>query len=296
MKPVPFKIPAGAITLFFIVAVAACQTADRPTPELQSLIDAERSFAAAAMEKGIRDSFLEYLAEGSVVFHPVPADARQAYSAREIIPGILSWEPAFAEIAASGDLGYTIGPYEFRAEESGDDQVSNGYYISVWHRPDGGEWRVKADIGTVNPPPPPEWQELTFRNPDPRAEPGPEAMPLDRLEHELAERGRSDGAAAAYREFAAADIRIFRMGADHPTVGLEEVTEPVPSGLATGWSIEPGGSGRADSGDIGFTFGILSAEPEKFSFLRIWRREGDGKFRIAVDVLLLIPPPEAGSS
>src|SRR5262245_51009985 len=86
--------------------------------DLDSLVAAERAFARASKDKGIREAFLEYLADDSIVFRPRAVSGRKWYQDRPESGGHLSWEPAFAEISRGGDLGYTTGPWSFRAKDA----------------------------------------------------------------------------------------------------------------------------------------------------------------------------------
>jgi ketosteroid isomerase-like protein len=51
--------------------------------------------------------------------------------------------PEKAETAASGDLGYTWGPF---TEERKDGTKQSGYYVRVWTRKADGQWQLVADI------------------------------------------------------------------------------------------------------------------------------------------------------
>ena len=59
----------------------------------------------------------------------------------------LTGAPIKADVAQSGDLGYTYGSYVLR--DGG--RTEKGYYVRVWRR-EGGRWRVALD--TANPLPP----------------------------------------------------------------------------------------------------------------------------------------------
>jgi len=52
----------------------------------------------------------------------------------------------------------------------------------------------------------------------------------------------------------------------------------------------------ARNGDLGYTYGTASlAAPQgtmKFSFTHVWRRSSDGAWKLALDVLIPIPPPQ----
>ena len=60
----------------------------------------------------------------------------------------LTWAPTGAGIAASGDLGYTYGTYEFRSKDKdGKPVVDHGKYTTVWKKQKGGTWKVALDMG-----------------------------------------------------------------------------------------------------------------------------------------------------
>ena len=64
-------------------------------------------------------------------------------------PGVsLRWTPTRADIAESGDLGWTTGTY---ASESpgpdGETLRGEGVYVSIWRSQPDGSWRVVMDLG-----------------------------------------------------------------------------------------------------------------------------------------------------
>lgn len=131
----------------------------------ESLLDAEQAFGRLVEERGIRAGFLAVLDSEAIVFQPGPVNAREWYTARDTIAGILSWQPAFVQ--ASGDLGFTTGPWQFRPTSIADDPVAFGEYVSVWTwavkssggestpvEPGAGPWRLLLDMGVSHPRPP----------------------------------------------------------------------------------------------------------------------------------------------
>src|SRR4249920_702475 len=116
-----------------------------PQP-LDTLVAAERAFAKRSVEHGMRDAFLAYMAEDGVVFRPTAVNARAVWQPRPPSTATLAWEPEYAEVSASGDLGYTTGPWQFTG--AGATTPSDfGHFISVWRRGGDGTWKVVADIG-----------------------------------------------------------------------------------------------------------------------------------------------------
>lgn len=65
----------------------------------------------------------------------------------------LTWEPTFVDVAASGDLGYSVGDYERKAKDAqGRLTVGHGHYVTIWRKQTDGSWKAVLDIGT--PPSP----------------------------------------------------------------------------------------------------------------------------------------------
>jgi ketosteroid isomerase-like protein len=66
----------------------------------------------------------------------------------------LAWTPVHAEMAASGDLGYTYGTYVYTAKNKEGKLVANyGKYTSVWKKQKDGQWKVVVDMGNSSPDP-----------------------------------------------------------------------------------------------------------------------------------------------
>lgn len=66
----------------------------------------------------------------------------------------ISWQPAGADIALSGDMAYTYGAYEFatRGEGGAAGQSERGHYAHVWQRDERGNWLLVADVMHATPP------------------------------------------------------------------------------------------------------------------------------------------------
>lgn len=60
----------------------------------------------------------------------------------------LTWTPLMADVATSGDLGYTHGRYAYTSQDDdGATSITNGYYVTVWKRQPDGKWRFVMDAG-----------------------------------------------------------------------------------------------------------------------------------------------------
>ena len=56
-------------------------------------------------------------------------------------------------MARAGDLGYTTGPWEFKADIHDAKSVAWGHFLTVWKRQPDGSWKFAIDLGISNPQP-----------------------------------------------------------------------------------------------------------------------------------------------
>ena len=80
--------------------------------DFEDMVAAERAFAADASARNTRDAFLAAYAEDGVAFAPGPRNAQRVWEKRSANKNHLEWAPEVAEIASSGELGYTSGARE----------------------------------------------------------------------------------------------------------------------------------------------------------------------------------------
>jgi len=127
----------------------------------EDLLQADRDFYQAVAARGV-DGWVDWFAEDGKMF-PAGRDVvegkkaiRELMEARFAQPGFsLRWSPLGAELAGSGDFGYTYGKSESRfVAKDGKPMMTEGRYITVWKKGKDGAWKVTADIGSSTPPKP----------------------------------------------------------------------------------------------------------------------------------------------
>ncbi|MGA7304187.1 MAG: DUF4440 domain-containing protein [Rhodothermales bacterium] len=136
---------------------AACQQSgeDQPAtsvPDASPLLETDLAFAKMSADSGAVAAFTMYLAEDAV---QMPSGASPINGRDDIVAAMASgpdmqlmWEPKHAEVAISGELGWTWGVYEAKFTDSGGEEVSSaGKYVNVWRKQDDGSWRVIVDMG-----------------------------------------------------------------------------------------------------------------------------------------------------
>ncbi len=115
-----------------------------------SIADAERAFARKSVEVNTRAAFLENFTDKTVAFNngePVPG--RTGWEQRPESNGYLFWWPVFADVAASGDWGYTTGPAVLGPDKETKEVKGGLYYSSVWKKDASGAWKVLIDLGSA---------------------------------------------------------------------------------------------------------------------------------------------------
>lgn len=115
----------------------------------QVLLDADRAFSDYSVQHGLQAAFIEF-ADDSVVLlkdNQMPIIGKQnlikSYEGKSDSSLKLTWKPAKAIIAESGELGYTYGFWTFVAQ--GD--TSLGTYLTVWRKDPNGQWKYIGDTG-----------------------------------------------------------------------------------------------------------------------------------------------------
>jgi len=287
------------------LASYSCTGGDGYEVALNSLVEAERAFSRASAKLGARDAFIEHLADDAVIFRPGLVKAQPYLQQQPLEPGLLSWEPAFADVAAAGDLGFTTGPWEFRRDPADAEAIAYGQYFSIWMKQADGSWKVVIDHGTVTPAP--SEKELLHTPVRVTGELG-DGEPTDvatlresllKQDRDFAVSSQVVGVSRSLTTFVGTNVRVLRNG-QPPLSGVEAMRDLYSEspGILT-W--EPLGGGVSSSGDLGYSFGEYSvAAPtslvpdDKGNYLRAWRRQPDGNWMVVVDLMTPLPPATGG--
>lgn len=261
--------------------VAACLIFSLSTfaqTALEEMIAAEKSFAAYAVANNTVDAFLKFMDTSAVMFKEgEPYKAYQNWQKREKRPGVLNWWPRYAEVAASGDWGYTCGPWTFQPQTAKDSVIANGYFFTVWQKNRGGEWKfildVGVDAGTRS-------NKMAVTKLTKEKTKSTEAFLRDAEENFL--RLYKTNPAEAYQSFLSSEVILTAEG-----TSLEK--SATSSRLVTGKgdvSFVFQGGGIAPSGDLGYAYGSATLNGKKETYLRIWRHEPSG-WKIALQMVRL---------
>ncbi len=146
----------SACWLFFPLVLSA---APDPAALQAELLQVETDFCALAQREGVPIAFAHYAADNAAFFDLDPEQYRGQEAVRLRFAdapagAVLTWKPVEAEVAASGELGYTWGNYEYRGppDAEGQRRVGTGHYVTIWKKQADGNWRFVLDTGSPNPP------------------------------------------------------------------------------------------------------------------------------------------------
>jgi ketosteroid isomerase-like protein len=287
------------LLLFASVAALAFQQKSAGNRDLDSLVNTERSFSRTAGERGTRDAFLAFLADDGIVFAPGPENGKKTWEARPARPGLLSWEPIYADISAAGDLGYTTGPWEFRPRGADDKPVAFGNFMTIWKKQPDGTFKFLLDLGISNPQPASN-PTIQFSSVKSKAAKNASEADLQTgrdnilsLEREFAGAVSGKGALKVYPAYMADDVRILREGKS-PFVGKQAAQSAVEaSDGKLNWQATKADVAR--SVDLGYSYGTYEwksadgKQEESGNYVHIWKRGLDGKWKLVMEVFNPIP-------
>lgn len=259
---------------------------------LHDMVKTEQAFSKMAEEKNTRDAFLAFIADDGLLFRPGAVNGKKwllehpAPPPKDDKKPLLAWQPSYAGMAASGDMGFTTGPWEAKADVKDEKPGGYGHFMTVWKKQADGSWKFVVDLGISHPQsggpqtlwtPPVTTRKETFKPVDVASArksllDRDQAYEVDTL---------SKGLAKAFGAFASPDVRLYRadnlpyIGRDSSMEALAKITGEVK------WQVLGGDVSQA--GDLGYTHGTYEAASERGSYVRIWTKE-NGQWRIIMDV------------
>lgn len=144
------------IKLLPIILLLACTSQEYAKVDPVVLMNVDKEFSNMSDKEGMVEAFIFYadqdvvkLSEGG---YPIigKTNLSDEFSKLDDSQFKLTWEPLKADLAKSGELGYTYGKYFFTAMDSVE-TTTTGYYISVWKKQDDGSWKYVLDGGSEGP-------------------------------------------------------------------------------------------------------------------------------------------------
>jgi ketosteroid isomerase-like protein len=263
---------------------------------LLEMVKTEQAFAKMAEEKNARDAFLAFIADDGLLFRPGAVNGKKWMLDHPVPPSdkkpLLAWQPAFAGMSASGDMGFTTGPWEFKGDINDEKPSGHGHFVTVWKKQPDGTWKFVVDLGINHPQsggPQTLWQpvdankKISFKPVD---QTQTQQTLLDRDRNYAADQLKQE-LAKVFPVYASPEVRLYRPG-NLPYIGSQAATEALAKTKGrVNW--KPIGGDVSRAGDLGYTHGAYEVTDdtkkviEQGSYVRIWRKQ-NGAWRIVMDV------------
>lgn len=259
--------------------------------KIDSLIDAEKAFAAFSVRNGTKAAFLRFLDSNGIVFEQgKPVNGIQSWLAKENTPGVLNWQPFHADISEAGDFGYTSGPWTFQPSAN-DSVVARGNYTTVWHKNKNGVWKFLVDLGVSNSPEETDirsWWELDHHGFWTKSTGTLQSMlrtekQFIRITKKPFSRGWPRHEWYMRYNFPVPYTWVLHRNGSFPAMGGDFLVMVVQA-MKGNVQYTILGSGIASSGDLGYVYGTAKINGKTDNYLRIWKKEARG-WKIVVEVL-----------
>lgn len=149
-----FNIMLFVFITIFLTGLSCRKTNKTPASEI--LMRTDREFSSMSASQGMHKAFLHFIADSGVLLRDqsFPLKGRNnlygLFEKSSDTSFILTWEPLYGKISASGDLGYTYGIFIKKLKTTGEE--SRGSYVTIWEKQSGGSWRFVLDSGTQGLP------------------------------------------------------------------------------------------------------------------------------------------------
>ena len=133
--------------VFLLFSISIFAQDPKQKENLQKLIETEKAFAQASIDKGTKISFLEFLSKEAIIFDKsMPVNGLEYWQNTDF-KEVITWQPVIAEIAGSLDLGYTVGNYQFYNTSAEEKPSAFGSFVTLWKKQEDNAWKVAVDMG-----------------------------------------------------------------------------------------------------------------------------------------------------
>ena len=282
------------VAAFALLMPAAAQKTKSADP-LTQMVATESAFSRMSQEKGTREAFAAFIADDGILFRP-RAVVGKKWMQEHPLPSsdkrpLLTWQPIYAFMSRSGDLGYTTGPWQYKNDIKDAKASAFGNFMTVWKKQADGNWRFVLDLGISNPEPRVQAKPTFARSVIGRsAAVDVDATRADLLneERQYSKASADLGAAEAFLLNADVGVRVYREN-QMPFVGRPASAKAMYP-ATTIWTWTPDFADVSRAGDLGYTYGTYdlrdkktNAVTESGNYARVWKKVA-GMWRVAIDV------------
>ncbi|MFD1816334.1 Ketosteroid isomerase homolog [Pseudarcicella hirudinis] len=254
---------------------------------IRQMVAAELEFAQFSAEKGTKNAFVNFLSDDAVDYEKgQPRNTKTFWQNRDF-KGVLTWQPYFAEISDSGDLGYTVGNWQYHPSASSDKPTAFGTFSTFWKKQSNGAWKVVFDLGSTHTKPldpyPGTITEAfsSFSSPLPKNQGIAERF-VFMADHYYSKNAKT--AVNPYEPHLSKNARLLYNG-QVSVYGIKEATDFLSKKADKSLVFTGMKTTLASSGDLACVQGIVQTKGKYGSYFRIWKQESKGSWKIVLEVV-----------
>jgi uncharacterized protein DUF4440 len=209
---------------------------------LQEMVKTEQAFSKMAQDTNPREAFMAFIAEDGLLFRPGAVNGKKWMLEHPVPPSdkkpVLVWQPAFAGMAASEDMGFTTGPWEAKVDVNDAKPGAYGHFMTVWKKQVDGSWKFVVDLGIAHPQQ--SGGPLTLWQPSDTSKSTFKPVDVATSRQSLLDRDQKysaatlkDGLAKAFLAYASPEVRLYRannlpyIGRDASSAALAKTTAQI---------------------------------------------------------------------
>ena len=249
--------------------------------DVRQVVETEKSFAESAKVKGIKSTFLEFIADDGVLFQPDAVNGKKYWNSQGDSVGLLYRNLAFADISANGVLGYTTGPWSF-APNKEEKPTSFGDFITIWQKQPNGKYKFVLDVEVNHGKP--EIVEKDWKSSNDKIS-NLEKSPVSTASNIFYDTATDKSLNEAYKMFIADDVRMYREGKMlilGKNAALAEVKKE-KSNISFGKKMTLQSAGDLAFSSVTYELRKNGKPIEKGNTVQIWKFL-DSKWQIILDV------------
>ena len=282
--------------LVILVLILSVVVAVQGQTPLQEMVKTEQAFSKMAEEKTAREAFMAFIADDGLLFRPGAVNGKKWMLEHPVPPSdkkpLLAWQPNFAGMSSSGDMGFTTGPWESKPDRSDPKPSAYGHFVTVWKKQPDGSWKWVVDIGISHPQsggPQTLWRptDKTRKTKGANVDTATALESLLTRDRKLSSTSLEQDLSKAFFAHASGDVRLYRVGS-LPYIGREACVAILAKIKGEFKSTSIGGD-VSSGGDLGWTHGTYDVTDydkkviERGSYVRIWKKQG-GQWQVVIDI------------
>ena len=276
--------------LLALAATAQGAAAQSRATLLSDVVGMEKEFSKASITEMTQLAFDKYLAPDAMLFRPRAVRASE-WRLRSPLPRdlMLTWAPLFVDVSRAGDLAYTTGQWVSGSRSTQADPKF-GDYVHVWEKQSSGQWRVVFEGSIATQPvaaSPPAANLATAAGYKGSGTEGAHSNSLLAADNAFGTKAKRSSYPDALEPIADPNLRVMR-NLVSTTVGFDEAEKMLRNTRVSVWT--PVTAVSSKSGDVGYTrgrynIGVPNGTTQQGDYLRVWRRDADGTWRVVVDFM-----------